>query len=167
MYYFLLTGSDPETSNIAALLTIPHLLGPVQVRKKKCAVAEVQRNFITRIESESLIDEERRTRHDTYKTLGITVQPYVVVVGSLKNIIGRYVIIDDLIYELPNICSAVDTCFKIIWALNLKYAGECLPIWQFLQKALYDIPKAEDFKEKMSGSVVALLSDCDIKIRSN
>lgn len=145
------------------LLTIPHLLGPVQNRKKKFSVAEVRESFITRIENVTLINEECRKRHDTYKTLSSTVQPYVIVVGALEKITGRYVIVDDLIYELPNICSAVDTCFKIIWALNLKYADECLPVWQFLQRAVYDIPKATDLKEKLPASVHALLNDCDIK----
>lgn len=125
---FLLTDSNPETSDIAALLTIPHLLGPVQIKKKKCSVSEVRESFITRIENETLINEECHKRHETYKSLGITVQPYVIIAGPLEKITGRYVIVDNSIYELPNICRAVDTCFKIIWALNLKYPGECLPV---------------------------------------
>lgn len=162
MFISFITDPDQETSNLAALLMIPHLLGPVQIRKKKYSTAEVRESFIKHIDEERLLNEERQKRHDTNKSRGITVQPYVVVAGPLQNITARYLIVDDIVYDLPTIGCAVDTCFKIIWALYLEYPCECLPVWQFLQRSVYTIDtEAVNLKENISASVLSLLSDCN------
>lgn len=116
------------------------MIGPVYLKKKRRSAVEVRQSFILHIEEERQLLEERLKRKDRYKTLGITVQPYIVVAGPLQNITARYVVVDDIIYELPNICKTIDTCFKITWALNLEYPSECLPVWQFLEKAFYKFP---------------------------
>lgn len=154
---------DQETSNLAALLMIPHLLGPLQIRKTKYSTAEVRESFIKHIDEERLLNEERQNRHDKNKSRGITVQPYVVVAGPLENITARYIVLDDIVYDLPTVGCAVDTCFKIIWALYLEYPSECLRVWQFLQRAVYNIDsEAVNLKETISASVLSLLSDCNI-----
>lgn len=163
MYIYFIVDPDQETSNLAALLMIPHLLGPVQIRKTKYSTAEVRESFIKHIDEERLLNEERQKRHEQNKSRGITVQPYVVVAGPLPNITARYIIVDDIVYDLPTIGCAVDTCFKIIWALYLEYPSECLRVWQFLQRAVYNLDtKVVNLKENISTSVLSLLSDCNV-----
>lgn len=159
------TDADPQTSTLATLLLIPHILGPQHIKKKKCSASEVSESFILHIAEEKQLNEERQKRHEKYKNLGITVQPYIVVAGPLAKITSRYVIVDDITYELPCINQAVETCFKIFWALYLEYPSECRAVWQFLQRAIFSIPsKAVDKSEKIPPSVLSLLSDCRISI---
>lgn len=73
-------------------------------------------------------------------------------------------IADNIVYEMPNIIKAVDTCFKIIWALNLEYPIECLPVWQFLQRVIYTFSDKAVPKDKVSASVLGLVTDCSINI---
>lgn len=144
-------------------MLIPHILGPVHIKKKKKSASEVRESFILHIEDERLLNEARKERQAKYKDLGITIQPYIIVSGSLEKITARYVILDDIIYEVASISDAVDACFKIIWALYLEYPNECLHVWQFLQRAIYNIPsKAVDKREKIPNSVLGLLSDCGV-----
>lgn len=157
-----MTDQDPETSVLAVLLLIPHIIGPVHLKKKRISAAEVRQSFILHVEEQRQVLEERLKRHDRYKSLGLTIQPYMIVAGPLKNIIARYVVVDDILYELPNICKTVDTCFKIIWALNLEYPSECLPIWQFLERAIYKFSANVISKNRVSSSVLSLLSDCSM-----
>lgn len=148
---------------MAALLLIPHLIGATHIKKKKCSTAEVRDSFILQIDDATQLKEARKKVRDKHKDLHMTVQPYIIVAGSFENITNRYIIVNDITYELPTITRAVDTCFKIIWALYLEYPSACLPVWQFLQRAIYKIPvKAIDPREKIPASVFGLLSDCGL-----
>lgn len=161
-FYFL--DPDPETSNLAVFLLIPHLLGPVYIKKKKRSAVELRQNFILHIEEERQLQEQQQKRQEKYLDLGLTIQPYIIVAGPLKKITSRYVVVDNIVYEMPNIIKTVDTCFKIIWALNLEYPIECLPIWQFLQRVIYTFSEKAVPKDKVSTSVLGLISDCGIVI---
>lgn len=122
----------------------------------------MRQNFIVHIEEECQLQEEQQKRQDKYLALGLTIQPYIVIAGPLKKISARYVVVDNIVYELQSIIQAVDTCFKIIWALNVEYPSECLPVWQFLQRAIYTFSPKVAPKDKVSPSVLGLLSDCGI-----
>lgn len=132
------------------------------MKRKRISAAEVRQSFILHVEEEKQVLEERLKRQERYKTLGLTIQPYIVVAGPLSKIIARYIVLDDIIYELPNICKTVDTCFKIIWALNLEFPSECLPVWQFLERFIYKVPADYISKNRLSSSVLSLLTDCGI-----
>lgn len=73
-------------------------------------------------------------------------------------------VVDNIVYEMTSIVKAVDTCFKIIWALNLEYPSECLPVWQFLQRVIYTFSEKAVPKDKVAASVLSLISDCGIDI---
>ncbi|XP_073944576.1 uncharacterized protein [Choristoneura fumiferana] len=158
----LAQDQNSETSNLALLLLLPHMVGPVHLKRKRISAAEVRQSFISHIEEPTKILEERQKRQARYQTMGLTVQPYMIVAGPLKKIIAHHIVVDDIIYDLPTISKTVDTCFKIIWALNLEYPSECLPVWQFLERAIYKFPANTISKTKLSGSVQSLLNDCGL-----
>lgn len=124
----------------------------------------MRQNFVLHIDNELQLQEEKQKRQDNYVALGLTIQPYIVVAGPLQKITARYVVVNNIVYELQSIIDAVDSCFKIIWALNLEYPVECLPVWQFLQRAIYKFSETATPKDKVSSSVLGLLNDCDIAI---
>ncbi|KAI5647062.1 hypothetical protein NE865_01317 [Phthorimaea operculella] len=74
----LAQDKDLETSNLAALLLIPHLIGPVHIKRKRHSAAEVRQSFILHIEEERQLLEEIKKRQDKYKGLGITIQPHYI-----------------------------------------------------------------------------------------
>jgi len=57
--------------------------------------------------------------------LGITVQPYYVVVGSINEAdssMHYYTIIDDVHFQIETSLKAIDLCFKLFNVLNLEYS---------------------------------------------
>lgn len=157
-----------ETSFLAAFLILPFLFFPVTTKRKKGKCAwrpskiETRDGFITHLRSHSELQEIITRRKEKYSQLGITLQPLVIIVGpNISQISQYYVLVDDTYYVLNSIVAAVDTCFKVLHALNLEYPVESLPIWTFIQKGFYKLKTAYDTEYV---SVNSLLSDLDIDI---
>ncbi|KAI8435304.1 hypothetical protein MSG28_003635 [Choristoneura fumiferana] len=53
---------NSETSNLALLLLLPHMVGPVHLKRKRISAAEVRQSFISHIEEPTKILEERQKR---------------------------------------------------------------------------------------------------------
>lgn len=102
------------------------------------------------------IDIKLQQRSELYRINTRTAQPIPVIVGNFQNIIASYVCFDDVRYRLENPIRCVDTCFKIIHALNASYPFEVEPCWTFLQKYIYQINTKSD---KNYVSVATLMSD--------
>lgn len=79
------------------------------------------------------------------------IQPYVVVCGKLDDIRQSMVIVNDVTYPLPDPIEAVDTCFKIFFALNTRYPAISHHLWEFIARGVY---KIEDESRIRNYSVV-------------
>lgn len=79
----------------------------------------------------------------------------------LDQISQYYVLVDNTYYVSNSIVAAVDTCFKVLHALNLQYPVETLPIWTLIQKGFYKLKTVYDTEYV---SVNSLLSGLDIDI---
>lgn len=88
------------------------------------------------------------------KTTKNPIQPKVYLIGKEK--ITGIVVLDDFKYSLSNPIEAVDVCFKLFWALNLKYPLECKAVWYLIQKLIYGISSEFDVQ---NASVETLLND--------
>lgn len=69
-----------------------------------------------------------------------------------------YLSIDDKIFSFEDPVAAIDTCFKIIHSLNVKYSQLCESIWVFIQKFIYRINSSSDSKYR---SVINLINELD------
>lgn len=79
-------------------------------------------------------------RRRTYIENHLTEQPLPVIVGNnLVNIEASYVAINTLLFKVETPLEAVDTCFKIIHTLNVKYSVEAEVPWTFIQRYIYEI----------------------------
>lgn len=88
-----------------------------------------------------------------------TLQPFIVIVGqNLRNIDSYYVVVDDVLYKLDNILSAIDTCFKIFMVLDARYPTESEQVWLFLQQYIY---KQETQYDKIIKSVIEFREEID------
>lgn len=55
------------------------------------------------------------------KELQISVQPYVIVVGSHENISHSYVTVDEVLYMTESTLEVLDICFKVFHVLKVNY----------------------------------------------
>lgn len=148
---------------MAAFLLIAYLLNVNTVRVKTAqkiwrpTKAEVQEGFISRVTTCAEIKDTINGRQRKLNELHVSVQPYVLIVGKdLNDVTGYYVIVDDVMYSVSNIMSAVDCCFKVIWALNASYSVESHDVWAFLQQSCYQLSSKYD---KQSTALNTLLND--------
>lgn len=82
-------------------------------------------------------------RREKLRTLGLTLQPTVLAVGSLVNLTSFYVLINDVKYAVTSLTNAIDLCFQAFFALNAQYPVDCEWVWYFLQRFVYCITNEE------------------------
>lgn len=109
----------------------------------------------------SEIEETITRRQEKLQKIGLHLQPFIIVVGtSLREISGRYIVLNNIRYEVTSLLKAVGACFKIIFVLNAEYPSECKHVWQFIQEALFQL----DTKfEKNYTTVNTLITDLNIQ----
>ncbi|XP_061717507.1 uncharacterized protein LOC133525234 isoform X1 [Cydia pomonella] len=164
-----LKDSSEESSNIACMLLIPTLLAVTSIRLKNCqkkvwrpSKAEVREGFITHVKNDCDVRSVINARREKFRQWGLTVQPFIIIVGtSLDTIKSYFVIIDEVWYDLPNILSVVSACFKLIWVVNAQYSAECLSTWMFIQRAYFKLNTKFDTQ---STSAHTLLGELGIDI---
>jgi len=61
-------------------------------------------------------------------------------------------------FEVNTALKAIDVCFKIFHALHTQYPPECAQIWQFIQRAAYEMPRNHQYDPHYS-SVESLLNE--------
>lgn len=166
----LAKDTNEEHRNLAAILSLPGLISPSVValpcqstssssinppsakRKKgkdkrwKPTKAESREAFVTHVHDDSYIKIVINKRHQNITEKGFTPQPYIAMVGAnLYNIKSYFIVVNpNIFYDCPNILAAIDSCFKITWALNLEYSPSTYGSWFFLQKGLYKLDSPFD-----------------------
>ncbi|XP_035714168.1 uncharacterized protein LOC118438312 [Folsomia candida] len=83
-------------------------------------------------------------------------QPFVVCVGTLKNIDIQqsYVMVERRLIPAESLVKAVDICFKIFYVLQLKFPNECSSVWAFFDHSVFQINEIKS----PSSSVLSLSS---------
>lgn len=80
---------------------------------------------------DEVIDKKRREAVDNRRTL----QPFMIIVGSIRDISAIYVIVELIKYKVNSILEAVDLTFKIFFVAHCEYPMESCHIWLFIQRA--------------------------------
>lgn len=181
MYF---SATDEELTNLGAILSLPELITPNVVllpaqeatagpsapkkaknsnRRWKPSKAEAREAFVTHIKDDSYLKVTLLRRHETLTQKGLTPQPYIAIVGSSLSTIKSYLVIvnPNTFYKRQNILDSIDTCFKIIWALNAEYSSDSYAVWYFIQKSFYKLSSPHD---KGSTSAESLMTDCNLSI---
>ncbi|KYQ49656.1 hypothetical protein ALC60_11270, partial [Trachymyrmex zeteki] len=93
------------------------------------------------------IETAKQNKIDCMYKKGLTVQPYILIVGSnLNNVHSYYVIINNKNYQLSTLLDALKFCFQTYFALDLKYAPESQHLWYLFQRELFNITSDKDVK---------------------
>lgn len=138
------------------------------MRQFRPSKLESLQGFITHIKSPTELEASITLRREKMVRLGYSVQPYIIIIGaSIAEIHTIFIIVNDVkyspmsyvSYNSTSIMHAVDTCFKILFALNAEYPIESANVWHFIQKALYKLTTKYD---KVYTAVNALMSDLGI-----
>ncbi|XP_061728281.1 uncharacterized protein LOC133533331 [Cydia pomonella] len=159
-------GSE-DTSNIACFLLIPSLLAVTSVRLRNTSKkiwrpskAESTAGFILHVRCDSEIRNAVKTKQNKFQELGLTVQPFIIIVGeSLEKIKTYFIVINEIYYTVSSILTAVSLCFKITWVVNAQYPVECHSTWMFIQAAFFKFRTKFDSN---STSALTLLGELGI-----
>ncbi|CAG9862223.1 unnamed protein product [Phyllotreta striolata] len=155
-----------EDINVA--YNFPLLFQSSSIRNKKSKIfrytkIETRDTFITHIETLAEVDELKRKYIERAQQLSTTVQPFIIVCGKDADI-NVYIAMNNTLYDLGNIVSAIDAAFKIHFALNLEFNVACAPIWTWLQTCVYGIQTEFD---KQFGSVEVFKAEFNKVVLSN
>lgn len=99
-----------------------------------------------------VIAEQRQAAHK----IKSTVQPFIIVVGSVTKSQSFFVILDELTFKCRSMIAALDLHFKLHTVFQLLYAKDCETVLQFIQTFFYNISYAND---RYDAIVTALISD--------
>ncbi|XP_033229558.1 uncharacterized protein LOC117181098 [Belonocnema kinseyi] len=95
-------------------------------------------DFFVEIENASQLRPLIAEKKNEARRNSSTVQPFMIgIIGEKK--IKSYVVLNEIIYDVDSIVHAVDTCFKVFFALEAEYLIACKPVWMFIQKYIYEI----------------------------
>lgn len=165
---FFFTDQE-EVLDLVGFMALPFLMTTSIVKKNttnskrrwRPSKHEALQGFICHLKTAAEIEETISRRKAKFQELGLTLQPFIIVVGpSLIQISARYVILNNLRYEMPSIVKSVDACFKIIFILNAEYSAESTHIWQFIQKYIFTLSTKHD---KIFTTVRALATDLGLE----
>ncbi|XP_050063205.1 uncharacterized protein LOC126552528 [Aphis gossypii] len=147
LFKILETPLKAGDDDLAAFQLIPFLLSPVNValnNKQILRPSKIEQlhAFIVNIQNVNELKTTHRQKIDSALSLGLTVQPYVVVVGNINEAdssMQYFTIIDDVQFLLETLLKAIDLCFKLFHVLNLKYSPQAQQVWNFFEHYFYDI----------------------------
>ena len=77
----------------------------------------------------------------------LQVSPFIVIVGeNVDNIVDSYVYVEAIQYRATSVCHALDICMKAVHVLHVSYQKQSANLWMLIQKLLYKINTAWDFR---------------------
>ncbi|XP_066595383.1 uncharacterized protein [Prorops nasuta] len=157
----LLESNLSEDCRIAIeLLTLPHLVPPkgrIRIKKGqwKPSIQECKDSIILHAKNLGNINHLQEMRINALYEIGLSVQPYIIVVGAtLDTLKSFYVCIDAILYKVPSMIIALDVCFKTFFAFDASYPVASEHIWLIIQRCLYKCNTVNDNKLPYIASIL-------------
>lgn len=124
----------------------------------KTSIADGRKAFLLQVPSMNDLHMQVQVHIDNCYTNNQSLQPLICVVSTSNDEIGKkyFVYYFDTLYKFSNIVKALDTCFKIFHTFNLQYPSQCVLVWTFFQKFIYEIQCTTDVQNP---SLEQLISD--------
>lgn len=111
----------------------------------KPSISEAREGLFLQVKIPGDIESAIQEKIDFMYKKGLTVQPYMITVGSnLCNVQAFYVIIDSKIYETKTFLESLKFCFQAYFVLDLQYTPESQHLWFLLQWELFNIISEKD-----------------------
>lgn len=106
----------------------------------KPTIKDSQQSFILTITEANNFNPAIDQLAKKVRECGQSLQPIIIFCSFDNSFIVYY---NEIKYKFYASLPAVDTCFKIYFALNLQYPVYCKSVWIFIQKYFYDIGTKE------------------------
>lgn len=84
---------------------------------------------------QSLIDSRKKK----LQSLGLPLNPFIIVLCNGTNVHKIYIICNDFLYTAETMLKAIHMCFMFYHVLHIRYQLEAEHIWYFIQTAIYKI----------------------------
>ncbi|XP_034089809.1 uncharacterized protein LOC117557924 [Gymnodraco acuticeps] len=84
--------------------------------------------------------------------------PHILCLGDDTTTCQTFTIVSDNAIETDTFLGAVDLCFKAFFVFDLNYTKQCLPTWEFIQQAVYNIDGHESSNVKFMRTSIAALA---------
>ncbi|KAF3859028.1 hypothetical protein F7725_021427, partial [Dissostichus mawsoni] len=65
--------------------------------------------------------------------------PHILCLGDDMTTCQTFTIVSENAIETDTLLGAVDLCFKAFFVFDINYTKQCLPTWEFIQQAVYEI----------------------------
>ncbi|CAI6370794.1 unnamed protein product [Macrosiphum euphorbiae] len=156
--------SKPGNDYVSILKLLPLLFQPITIRlnnkrKKDCmpsvwrpSKVEQAAAFVTFISDVGELKTLHNSKIEKALQFVLTLQPYVIIVGSTE----IFTVVNNIYFKLETPLKGLDVCFKTFFSLNVHYPAESERVWFFIQKYFYDINLKSD---KNILSVQTLIND--------
>ncbi|XP_024869413.1 uncharacterized protein LOC112453094 [Temnothorax curvispinosus] len=134
-----------DDSMIAMSLSLlPHLLPPRRMNRiqNKCFKPSVGLAKDSFLKFANIPGDMMRLRQETKARaaeLKLSVQPFLIIVGSIEDVQDIYVCIDNELYKVQGVLQGLDICFKTFHVFNLEYPVASEHLWILIQKGIYNI----------------------------
>ncbi|XP_066600970.1 uncharacterized protein [Prorops nasuta] len=162
----LLQQEIGDDSKIAVQLSLLAYMippkGRICTRKKhfKPSMAECEESIIVHVTIAGDVTRVREEKARAMQQLGLTVQPYIIVVGpSLKDIYTTFVCVDTILYTVPTVLKAIDICFKTFHTFDANYPSQSEHIWYLIQLELYKFTTRYDKKISYILEIISALKN--------
>ncbi|KAL6256768.1 hypothetical protein P5V15_011705 [Pogonomyrmex californicus] len=79
----------------------------------------------------------RQEVSDIANEIQTSIQLYIIIVGSIKNVTNSYVTINEILYLTESTLETLNVCFKAFHVLKINYLDTSKHLWMLIQKGLY------------------------------
>ncbi|XP_070525972.1 uncharacterized protein [Cardiocondyla obscurior] len=136
------SNSSKDTKVAASLMLLAHLFPSKKIIRHnkqfyKPSIADAKESIIKRIHTCGDVTINQESLKKKAEELNITVQPYILIVGTtLDDIRNHFISIDDVLYSVNFTLEAVDLCFKVFQVFHMNYPIFSEHLWIIIQRDL-------------------------------
>lgn len=150
MYYntfFVIDSRRAIQLYLLAPLIPPKTRTKIKKLHWKPSVTEAREGYLIHVCHPGDIEKAKKCKIDAMFAKGLTVQPYIIIVGqNLNNITQALVVINEHTYSCQSVLEALDFCFKAFIVLDAQYPFQSQHIWYLIQWLVYKISTQRDPK---------------------
>ena len=128
----------------AGFCLLAHLFPPRRMSKvkkvaTKASISLSKESMIRIVQNHGDVTLTVEKVRDAAMQLKQTIQPYIIVVGSIQDMQQIFVCIDDHFHKVEKFIDAIDLCFKSFFVFNLCYPESSRHLWVLIQNGVYKI----------------------------
>lgn len=115
--------------------------------KRKISIPDAIESFVIHLTTISDYQNIITGLREKYYNIGLTVQPFIIVVGiNIFELNEFYVYFDNNLLKFDSFLTSLEVCFKLFQVLSLEYPKGCGGPWLFIQEYFYEILLKKDHK---------------------